>query len=162
MSTRDELTDSSVEAVAAILRDPKWERTQYVYEWPEDEAEAYRALGWEEGRRAADAIRFRKQAEEIVAHMQGKIPTREAVIEALLTPERSHLWRYQDDVEKLATDMLTLMQGYGKIPTREQLEAVIDEYEDEAAEGHCDCGNYRIDPDELSARVWALLQGGPQ
>lgn len=44
--------------------------------------------------------------------------------------------------------------------SREQLEAVIDEYEDEAAEGHCDCGNYRIDPDELSARVWALLQGG--
>jgi hypothetical protein len=61
--------------------------------------------------------------------------------------------------ERRAANAL-LAAGWRKRPTREQVESVVDTYEREAAEGHCDCGNYSIDTDRLVARLWALMEGG--
>ncbi len=55
------------EAVLKVLSDPQWERSNMVYEWPDDEAEAYRAKGWSEGVAAARAILHGKQADALFA-----------------------------------------------------------------------------------------------
>ena len=59
MTARDE--------IAAIITDPKFERNNVVSSWPDDEAEAYRELGWSEGREAAEVIRSGKVADAILA-----------------------------------------------------------------------------------------------
>lgn len=51
-----------------------------------------------------------------------------------------------------------IAEGYRKMPSKEALEAVIDKFDDDMAEGHCDCGNYRNDTDELLRRLLALMQ----
>lgn len=58
---------SEHEDVVKILADPKWDRGERIYEWPEDEAEAYRELGWAEGMAAAKKIRIDKFAEELLS-----------------------------------------------------------------------------------------------
>lgn len=57
------------------LRDALWrvidegmvDRGKYVSEWPEDEAEAYREFGWDEGRAAARAIQVAKTVDAVLS-----------------------------------------------------------------------------------------------
>lgn len=42
-----------------------YDRGNVVYEWPDDEAEAYRELGWSEGVAAARKIMFEKAAKAL-------------------------------------------------------------------------------------------------
>jgi len=58
---------SARDEIAAIITDPKFERNNVVSSWPNDEAEAYRELGWSEGSEAAEVIRSGKVADAILA-----------------------------------------------------------------------------------------------
>jgi hypothetical protein len=50
-----------------LLTELFFERGERVYEWPEDEAEAYREFGWSEGRANARRVMFKKNAKAIVS-----------------------------------------------------------------------------------------------
>jgi hypothetical protein len=60
-------SDDQREAILAVLNDPQWKRNNHVNEWPDDEAEAYRELRWEEGANAALRVLHGKQAHAIIA-----------------------------------------------------------------------------------------------
>jgi hypothetical protein len=55
------------DTIVAILSSPEWGRENYIPDWPDDEAEAYREFGWERGRAAARLILNGKIADAILA-----------------------------------------------------------------------------------------------
>lgn len=60
------------EALVEVLSTSLWERGNRVNDWPEDEAEAYRELGWAEGAAAARSIVMGKAADAVIAHLLGQ------------------------------------------------------------------------------------------
>ena len=57
---------SDVAELAALLAELLYDRGRDVRTWPEDEAAAYRELGWEPGHLAARTVMFEKAAHELL------------------------------------------------------------------------------------------------
>lgn len=65
--------------LACVLRASLYDRGNYVRDWPDDEAAAYRDNGgFSEGREAADRIRFLKASEAVLNFLRSvetEVPT---------------------------------------------------------------------------------------
>jgi hypothetical protein len=115
-------------AVLAILADPQWQRSNVVYEWPDDEAEAYRALGWSEGAAAAHEILLNKQADAVMSVLR----TASDVKAEVFAEEAEHVQRLIDAEQSVEPQGSTAhaMQGY----VLNELEALRDRLRRRAAE----------------------------
>ncbi|MHA7210829.1 hypothetical protein [Arthrobacter sp. MDT1-65] len=61
-----------IEVVKAALKESMFDRGIRVYEWPDDEAAAYRDNGgFSEGTEAAEEIRFTKAAKAVLEALEG-------------------------------------------------------------------------------------------
>ena len=60
-----------VAAIADVLEEHLYDRGNDVRTWPDDEAAAYRELGWSEGTAAARRVMFEKAARALLAAIMG-------------------------------------------------------------------------------------------
>jgi len=58
--------------LVALLESLDWDRGNHIADWPDDEAEAYREFGWQEGIDAANRIKWAKWADAIRAAIQAE------------------------------------------------------------------------------------------
>lgn len=121
-----EMTTPPAEVIAPleVLLDELFaERGNDVRLWPEDEAEAYRELGWSEGAAAARALRIAKAARALYASPIMDRIRAEGVLAAAELPEIQR------------TDPIPVFDEHGECEGFDTVDAILERYARRLADG---------------------------
>lgn len=92
------------EALADLIAEGMADRGNYISEWPEDEAKAYRKKGWAEGRADARALQVAKTVDAILSAFPGIRETIEGEVTARIEWGNEYILKpgeYQREMREL-------------------------------------------------------------